>query len=67
MCSNFLIGYNIRGRNSGSALLLVVPAITALAMFLIAEIDVPGKGLIHVTPDNLQAIRATLSAGGLAP
>ncbi|KQN99339.1 MULTISPECIES: hypothetical protein [Stenotrophomonas] len=67
VCSNFLIGYNIRGRNSGSALLLVVPAITALAMFLIAEIDVPGKGLIHVTPDNLQAIRTTLSAGGLAP
>ncbi|MCL7713346.1 hypothetical protein [Stenotrophomonas mori] len=67
VCSNVLIGYNIRGARTGSALLLVVPAVTALAMFLIAEIDVPGRGLIHVTPDNLEAIRATLAAGGLAP
>lgn len=65
ICSNFLIGYNVRGRRSRSALIFVIPAVTALALFMIAEIDVPGKGIIHVSPDNLKALRVTLSSGGL--
>lgn len=67
LCSNFLIGYNIRGKFGGNALILVIPAVTALALFMIAEIDVPGKGIIHVMPDNLKAIRVTVSSGGLMP
>lgn len=62
VCSNFLIGYNIRSRHKSGLLMLVVPFVTALALFMIAEIDVPGKGVIHVTPDNLQALRHTVAA-----
>lgn len=67
VCSNFLVGYNVRGRSSRSAMIFVIPAVTALALFMIAEIDVPGKGIIHVSPDNLESLRVTLSSGGLMP
>ena len=48
-------------------MIFVIPAVTALALFMIAEIDVPGKGIIHVSPDNLESLRVTLSSGGLMP
>lgn len=67
VCSNFLMGYNLHGRGSNPALLLVVPFITALALFMISEIDIPGRGLIHVTPHNLEAVQTTLQQGGLSP
>lgn len=67
LCSNFLIGYNVRGKSGRNALIFVIPAVTALTLFMIAEIDVPGKGIIHVEPDNLKAIRVTVSSGGLIP
>lgn len=67
MCSNFLIGYNIRGKSGSNTLIFIIPAVTALALFMIAEIDVPGKGIIHVSPDNLTAVRTTISNGGLMP
>ena len=65
VCSNFLIGYHMRA--GSQAWLLVVPFVTALALFMISEIDVPGKGVIHVTPQNLEALQVTLSKGGLTP
>src|SRR5690606_19391049 len=65
VCSNFLIGYHMR--SGGRAWLLVVPFVSALALFMISEIDVPGKGVIHVTPQNLEALQVTLSKGGLSP
>lgn len=67
VCSNFLIGYNVRGRKGINTLVLTMPVVTALTLFMIAEIDVPGKGMIHVTPDNLKAVQITVSRGGLAP
>lgn len=67
LCSNFLLGYNVRGQRGSNRLIFIIPAITALALFMIAEIDVPGKGIIHVSPDNLQALLVTLSHGGLMP
>ena len=67
ICSNFLIGYNMRGKTGSNTLLLVVPAITSLALFMISEIDIPGKGMIHVTPHNLEAVKITIGEGGLAP
>ncbi len=67
MCSNFLIGYNMHSKTGSSSLLLVVPAITSLALFMISEIDIPGKGMIHVTPHNLEAVKVTIGEGGLAP
>lgn len=65
MCSNFLIGYNMRGKVGCKTLLLVVPVITSIALFMIAEIDIPGRGMIHVTSHNLEDVLVTLSSGGL--
>lgn len=59
VCSNFLIGYNARGSVGGNTIVCIMPIFTALALFMIAEIDVPGKGLIQVTPDNLRALMLT--------
>lgn len=67
VCANFLIGYHMGGEDSGLMLLLLVPFVTALALFMIAEIDVPGKGVIRVTPQNLEALSTTLSTARLAP
>lgn len=63
--SNFLIGYDMNGRRRG--LVLVVPFVTALALFMVAEIDVPGKGVIHVTADNLHSLSTLIVRGGLLP
>ena len=65
VCSNFLIGYNARGKSGSNVLVCIMPIFTALALFMIAEIDVPGKGLIRVAPDNLNALILTLEQGGL--
>ena len=36
---------------------LVLPLVTAIAFFLIADIDSPaGDGVIHLTPHNLLAL-----------
>lgn len=67
LCSNFLIGYNVRGKSGRDLMIYLVPAATALALFMIAEIDVPGKGIIHVEPSNLKAIGVTVASGGLLP
>lgn len=62
LCSNFLIGYNARKSNANYALLFFIPAIMALSLFMIAQIDIPGEGIIHVEPVNLRAIGLTIAA-----
>ncbi|AWM79062.1 hypothetical protein DKL61_01095 [Gammaproteobacteria bacterium ESL0073] len=51
--SNLLIGYNIRGMRSGNGLIFIMPLLTTAAFFMIAEIDMPGRGIIHIVPHNL--------------
>lgn len=55
--SNFFIGYNARKEQGMNLLMLVLPFLTTLALFIIAEIDIPGKGVIHVTPDDLLSLK----------
>lgn len=55
--SNFFIGYNARKEHGLNLLILVLPSLTTLALFIIAEIDIPGKGVIHVTPDDLLSLK----------
>jgi hypothetical protein len=52
VCCNLLLGY---GEHRTSALLLILPAIIAIPFFLIADIDNPYGGIIHVSPHNLVA------------
>lgn len=63
---NYLIGRTVRNRRGSQSLLLIIPAISALAVFMIAEIDVPGKGIVHVEPDNLKSIHRMVTQAGLA-
>jgi len=55
--SNLFIGYTARKEHGLNILILVLPFLTTLALFIIAEIDVPGKGVIHVTPDDLLLLK----------
>lgn len=64
ICSNILIGYNIRGTKGKNWLILILPSLTTLALFMIAEIDVPGEGMIHVTPDDLILLQEFLFRDG---
>lgn len=67
LCSNFLIGYNARGVKGNNLLIVTFPALIALSLFMIAEIDVPGEGLIHATPDNLEVLREHMALPRAAP
>ena len=48
---NALLGYKLVGR--GTRVLLILPIITSIAFFLIADIDSPRRGIIRVVPQNL--------------
>lgn len=67
VCSNFLLGHNIRGIHGNNTIIMLLPALISLALLMISEIDSPGAGIIYVTPENLNALRHTLELGGLAP
>lgn len=60
LVANFLIGYSTRNIKSGNLLILVLPFLMSLSLFIVSEIDIPGKGVIHVTPDNLINLKQTL-------
>jgi hypothetical protein len=54
--SNFLLGYG--ARRMQPKLFMVLPAVVAVAFFLIADIDSPRGGMIRVVPQNLISLRA---------
>lgn len=59
--SNFLIGYNARKEPHITLFIFVLPLLMTLALFIISEIDIPGKGVIHVTPDDLLSLKEKLN------
>jgi hypothetical protein len=53
---NLLLGISAR-HLEGRSIFFVLPLVTAIAFFLIADIDSPaGGGVIHVTPQNLLSL-----------
>jgi hypothetical protein len=58
--SNLLLGY--RERSAGLLVLLVVPMVSSIAFFLIADIDSPRGGVIRVIPHNLIAVSQSMNA-----
>ena len=58
--SNLLLGY--RERSGGLLVLLVVPIVSSIAFFLIADIDSPRGGVIRVIPHNLIAVSQLMNA-----
>ncbi|SHH44472.1 hypothetical protein [Bradyrhizobium erythrophlei] len=57
LCSNVLFGYRVR--NAGK-LSLVLPLVVSISLLLIADIDAPRHGLIHVSPQNLESLARSI-------
>jgi hypothetical protein len=60
LCSNVLFGYRSRGGRATRKIALVLPFVVSLAFLLIADIDAPRQGLIHVSPQNLESLAKSL-------
>jgi len=58
---NLLLGFGERRLATEPALMLVLPLLVAISLGLIADIDSPRGGLIRVAPQNLHALKASLS------
>lgn len=57
---NLLVGYG--ERRKGELFLFILPVVVSIAFFLIADLDSPRGGMIHVHPQNLLA-----TAQGMKP
>ncbi len=60
ICCNLLIGYGVRRGEPKAILLLVLPLVVSISLFLIADIDSPRGGFIHVAPQNLVSLSQSL-------
>lgn len=60
LCSNLLFGYRPRKGKAAGKLALVLPFVISTAFLLIADIDAPRHGLIHVRPQNLENLAKSL-------
>jgi hypothetical protein len=57
---NLLIGYGTRSTGAKSGLLFVLPLVVSIAFLLIADIDSPRGGFIHIAPQNLVSLQQSL-------
>ncbi len=60
ICCNLLVGYGARATKAHAALLFILPLVVAISFLLIADIDSPRGGLIHVRPQNLESLYQSL-------
>jgi hypothetical protein len=60
LSSNVLFGFRSRDSKAARKLSLVLPTVVALAFLLIADIDAPRHGLIHVSAQNLEDLAKKL-------
>ena len=56
MLCNFILGYSTHHLASRRTLVIILPLLLAIAFFLIADIDSPHGGTIHVVPQNLLSV-----------
>jgi hypothetical protein len=64
ICANILLGYNVRDRKGGRELLVTLPLVASIAFILIADVDSPRRGFIHVNPQNLEALAESFRTPG---
>jgi hypothetical protein len=62
ICCNLLVGFGLRNATAEAKLLLVLPFLVSIAFMLIADIDAPRHGLIHVSPQNLISLAESMRA-----
>ena len=60
VCATLLVGVGARSGKSGHGILVVLPLVLSIAFFLIADIDSPRRGIIHVEPLNLHSLTKAL-------
>jgi hypothetical protein len=60
LCCNLLIGFCIRRSGAEFVVFLVMTLIVSISFFLIADIDSPRRGIIHVRPLNLVSLSESL-------
>jgi hypothetical protein len=60
VCCNLLVGYGARSVRAKGVLLFVLPLVVAISFLLIADIDSPRGGFIHVVPQNLESLLQSL-------
>jgi hypothetical protein len=58
VCCNVLVGYGNRSKRA--SLLFVMPLVISISFLLIADIDSPRGGFIHVAPQNLASLSKSL-------
>ena len=58
VCANLQVGYG--ARNAKGIMLFIVPLIVSISFLLIADIDSPRRGFIHVVPQNLESLLHSL-------
>jgi hypothetical protein len=63
--SNMLLGY--REKRTSTLVILILPIVASIAFFLIADIDSPHGGIIHVVPQNLIAVSQFMSSQPQGP
>jgi hypothetical protein len=56
--ANVMLGYGVKRARLG--LLVILPLLVAISFFLIADIDSPRRGVIRVSPQNLESLRQGL-------
>jgi hypothetical protein len=62
VCGCLLLGYGARETGGkGRGLLIILPLVVSIAFLLIADIDSPRRGLIHVAPQNLDSLSKSLA------
>jgi hypothetical protein len=60
ICANLMFGYGARHAKAGAIPVLVLPLVLSIALFLIADIDSPRRGVIRVNPQNLISLAQSL-------
>lgn len=60
MACNAMVGYGARKAGARGVALLALPLILSTSFFLIADIDSPRGGIIHIVPQNLLSLSGAL-------
>ena len=60
VCCTLLLGYTSRRPGSEGGWFLVLPLLTSISLFLIADLDSPRRGMIRVRPQNLLSLYGSI-------
>jgi len=63
ICATMLVGVGAHEAKVRHGLFIVLPVVISIALFLIADIDSPRRGVINVIPQNLELLLQSLKLG----